>query len=92
MTRGFFFAVVRVKKGIVLLALAGCGSAATMQSQECRDYIACYEKVGGTGSLDKTYAAGGSCWGGVGAMATSCTATCKSTLATLKASYPNAGC
>jgi hypothetical protein len=77
----------------------GCGGAGGGQSQECRDYIACFRKIAGTSDqdggpmdLEKTYEAGGSCWSGVAAMAQSCTATCKSTLETLRMQYPGAGC
>lgn len=77
--------------GLCWLAAAGCaGAGATGQSQECRDYIACYQKVG-TGSV-QDYEAGGSCWTGVAALAQSCTTACTSTLMTLKGSYPDAGC
>jgi hypothetical protein len=69
----------------------GCGGAIA-QSQECRDYIDCYAKVGGIGELDNTYGAAGVCWTTNSAKAVSCTQTCKSTTLTLKASYPDAGC
>ena len=84
--------VGRALVGLVLAAGGACGGGRGGQSQECRDYIACYARVGGTGSLEQTYAAGGSCWSGGAALADSCTAACRSTLATLKASYPGAGC
>jgi hypothetical protein len=86
--------VLGVVAGLSLLTVAACGSGGGGQSTECKDYIACYEKTGGTkGSLDSTYGAMGTCWStGVAATAESCTSTCKSSLATTKTSYPDAGC
>ena len=69
----------------------GCGGTG-VQSQECINYIDCYAKVGGTGELDSTYGAAGSCWTTNASMAASCTQTCKTTTLTLKAMYPDAGC
>ena len=74
-----------------VLGLLGCGGAKPVQSQVCRDYITCYEKVGGTGPTIDTYGPNGSCWR-MPATAQSCTAACTSTLGMLKAAYPNAGC
>ena len=85
--------VLGVVAGLSLLTVAACGGGVS-QSTECKDYVACYEKTGGTkGSLDTTYGASGTCWStGVQTTADSCTATCKSSLAATKTSYPDAGC
>jgi len=86
--------VLGVVAGLSLITVAACGGGGTAQSTECKDYVACYEKTGGTkGSLDASYGSAGTCWStGVAATAESCTATCKSGLATLKTSFADAGC
>ena len=86
--------VLGVVAGLSLITVAACGGGGGGQSTECKDYVACYVKTGGTAStLDSTYGAMGTCWStGVAATAESCTATCKSTIASLKTSYPDAGC
>jgi len=72
----------------VLTALA-CGSSPS-QSKECKDYIVCYEKTGGTkGSQDTVYGAMGSCWTTTQVFADSCTTTCKSATDSLKTSFPD---
>jgi len=79
--------------GAVMLAVA-CGGGIS-QSQDCKDYITCYEKTPGAtkGSLDSTYGPMGTCWStGVQATADSCTSTCKSEISTLKTDFPDAGC
>ncbi len=76
---------------IALLALTGCGLSPSPQTQECRDYLACYQKIGGTGDAG-AYESTGSCWTTNSPMAQSCTAACVSTLRTLKLVFPDAGC
>ncbi len=76
----------------VMLALASCSAAPSPQTQECRDYIACYRKVGGTGDLTATYEASGSCWTTNAPMAQSCTAACVSSLGNLRVMFPSSGC
>ena len=54
----------------------GGSSGAVSQSTACRNYIACYEKTGGTrGVLDSTYGPSGSCWDG-SSTAQACTNAC----------------
>jgi hypothetical protein len=75
----------------VFTALA-CGGGPS-QSTECKDYLKCYDKTSGTtGTLDATYGASGTCWTTTTAYADTCTSTCKSSLATTKAAFPDAGC
>jgi hypothetical protein len=81
--------------GLGLGCAGGCGGGATEQSQECRDYLSCYEKLGTPeGIIDAGlgYGPEGTCWGGVSAMAQSCTMACTTTLITLRAHYGDAGC
>ena len=72
--------VLGVVAGLSLITAAACGGGGGGQSTECKNYILCYEKTGGTkGSLDSSYGASGSCWStGVAASAEACTTACKS--------------
>ena len=86
----------RIVLGVVAMvgvaAVVACGGGAS-QSTECKDYIACYVKTGGTAStLDSTYGAMGTCWTTTTAAATACTDACKSATAALKSGRPDAGC
>ena len=86
--------VLGVVAGLSLITAAACGSSTSAQSKECKDYITCFEKTGGTkGAQDTTYGPSGTCWStGVVATADSCTAACKAANAALKTSNPDAGC
>ena len=65
----------------------------SMQSQQCRSYIACYERTGGAvGSLDSSYGPSGTCWTTSAAAAQACTNACGQALPALKSAYPDAGC
>ncbi len=44
------------------------------------------------GLVGSTHGPNGSCWSGTQAQADACTATCKTSLAELKASHSDAGC
>ncbi len=84
--------VLGVVAAVGVLGLVACGGGAS-QSTECKDYVACYEKTGGTkGSLDSSYGAMGTCWSTTTAAATACTDACKSATAALKSAYADAGC
>ena len=75
----------------VLTALA-CGSSPS-QSSECKAYLDCYVKTGGTlSTYDGTYGAMGTCWSTTTAAATACTDSCKTATASLKTAFPDAGC
>jgi hypothetical protein len=91
--------------GLVLGLLAACGDLEKDricighvcpewgQSKECAAYVACYEKTGGTpGSLDSTYGKQGTCWTTSPAASQSCTAACKTAVASLQAAFPEAKC
>lgn len=77
-----------VLAGLGLLAIAGC-SGDSGQSIECRQYLACVLKVGGsTASLESSYGSNGSCWTDPSS-ADTCNKYCKSALA----AFPSeAGC
>ena len=76
-----------------MAVIAACGPSTPPQSAECKAYVTCYEKTGGTkGSLDSSYGAMGSCWSTTTTAADACTAACKSAIASLKTAYPDAGC
>jgi hypothetical protein len=89
---------------LMLLLAAGCGDPEASRicanppclvpgraSQDCLDFLACMAKQGmSNSSLDSTYGNGGVCWTSAQATADSCTAACKSALASLRSSPP--GC
>jgi hypothetical protein len=88
---------------IALLSLCACGNLeadriclngpCAGQSRACKDYVACYEKTGGTpGVLDSSYGPGGTCWTLNSQTAMSCTAACTSAISSLRSAYPDAGC
>ena len=86
--------VIGVMAVVGVFAAAACGGGGGGQSDECKAYVACYYKTGGTaGSLDSSYGASGSCWttptGGE-----SCTSACKTANASYKSSglAADAGC
>lgn len=63
------------------------------QSEECRLYVACYEKTGGTvGALDTAYGPKGACWSNGVSAAQSCTAACTTSLDSLRSAFPASGC
>ena len=67
---------------VCLLTVAACGSLLPGggQSKECKDYVACAEKVspGTKATNDSSFGPNGSCFAtGVKAAADQCTATCK---------------
>ncbi|MBK7861889.1 MAG: hypothetical protein IPJ65_25390 [Archangiaceae bacterium] len=78
--------------GIAAMALGlACGGS---QTQPCRDYLACYYRLGGTPrSLDSTYGENGSCWTSPSSTDV-CIEQCKSALDLLKTSgvAADAGC
>ena len=79
---------------VAAVTLMACyGASPNNQSDECRAYVACYEKTGGTkGHLDSTYGPDGTCWTTTTTAAHECTSACKTAAATLKSSFPDAGC
>ena len=86
----------RIVLGVVaaagIFAVVACGGGAS-QSTECKDYLVCYVKTGGTlSTLDSTYGAMGTCWTTTTAVATSCTDACKAATTALKSGFPDAGC
>ena len=70
------------------------GHPCPKQSKACKDFITCYEATGfvSRGSLDTTYGPNGSCWTISQAAVDSCTSSCASGSAALKAMVPDAGC
>ena len=84
--------ILGVIAGAGLITLAACGPGTPTQSPECKGYITCYEKTGGTkGSLDAAYGPTVTCWSTADTAAT-CTTACKSAVVSLKTGYPDAGC
>ena len=86
-----------LKKMSVVLGLAvtvvavACGGGG--QPQECKDYVACAEKIGsaaGPESIKTVYGPSGTCF--TGGASTVCTDNCKTGLSGLKTAYPDAGC
>ncbi len=85
-----------LKKMSVVLGLAvtvvavACGGGG--QPQECKDYVACATKIGGTvkDSAETGYGEKGTCF--VGGQTQVCADACKSALSGLKTGYPDAGC
>lgn len=75
-----------------LVVASACGGTASKQTPECVALIACVETLGLKVNYGSTHGPNGSCWSGTQAQADACTATCKTSLAELKASHADAGC
>ncbi len=78
---------------LAAVVLAGCNcGAAVPQAQECKDYIACFERTGGAkGSIDSSYGPMGTCWT-LAMDGLSCASNCTIALNAARATYPDAGC
>lgn len=80
-------------EGFVPAAPTVCPNCSNSGSKKRGGFLAFAGAGAAAFTLDSTYGANGTCWStGVAATAESCTATCKSTTASLKTSYPDAGC
>lgn len=85
-----------LKKMSVVLGLAvtvvavACGGSS--QPQECKDYVACAKKIGGSAAtgVEEGYGEKGTCF--VGGATDACKNACSAGLSGLKTGYPDAGC
>ncbi len=85
--------VLGVVAGLSLIVGAACGGGGG-QSTDCKNYVACYEKTGGTkGSLDASFGASGTCWS-VSTTTETCNTTCKTQIDLYKSNGTgaDAGC